>query len=179
MKQDLQLTIALLERTPKTLDALLRDLPEPWSRANEGGDSWNAFDIVSHLLHGERTDWIPRVARILEYGESKTFSPFDRNGDVHEGEGKSMAQVLDEFAQLRAESIEKLRALKLQPEDIESKGVHPVFGTVTLSQLLATWAMHDMTHLHQLSRVLAYQYRDAVGPWTAYLGVMHCEGHSS
>ena len=178
MEQDLQLTIALLKRTPAMLNALLRDLPQQWSHANEGGETWSAFDIVAHLIHGERTDWIPRAKRILEHSESKPFESLDRLGHVREIEGKTMEQLLDEFARLRTENIEKLRALKLQPNDVERRGMHPALGVVTLSQLLATWTMHDMTHLHQLARVLAHQYREAVGPWSAYLGVMKCEGHS-
>lgn len=171
-------TIALLSRTPAALDALLRDLPDTWTAHNEGGESWNAREIVGHLIHGERTDWIPRTRRILESGESKPFDPFDRWGFRKESEGKSLPQLLDEFARLRAGSLDQLRAFNLSESDLEKRGMHPALGSCTLGNLLATWAAHDLTHLHQLSRVMAHQYREAVGPWSAYLGVMHCAGHS-
>jgi DinB superfamily len=178
MEHDLERTIALIERTPKVLNTLLRDLPEDWTMRNEGEKSWSAFDIVGHLIHGELTDWLPRARRILESGESKPFDRFDRLAQERDSKGKSLAQLLDEFARLRAESIRQLRALNLQPNDLARRGKHPVLGVVTLSQLLATWAAHDLTHLHQLSRVMAHQYRDTVGPWTKFLGVMQCAGHS-
>lgn len=175
---NLQDTIALLSRTPAALNALLRDLPEAWTLRNEGGDSWTAYDVVGHLIHGERTDWMPRAKRILESGESRAFDPFDRLAQQRDSQGKSLARLLDEFARLRGENLDALRALNLQPAEFERRGRHPALGVVTLSQLLATWAAHDLTHLHQLSRIMARQYRDAVGPWEKYLGVMHCAGHS-
>jgi hypothetical protein len=179
MQQNLDYTTAFLSRTPATLNALLRGLPEPWTSANEGEKTWSAFDIVGHLIHGDRTDWIPRVRMILEFGETRAFEPFDRLGQLRESKGKSLSQLLDEFARIRAEKLAELRKLNLQPADFERRGRHPALGAVTLSQLLATWVDHDLTHLHQLSRVLAHQYRGAVGPWSAYLGVLQCEGHSS
>ena len=179
MEHQLEETISLLSRTPRALDALLRGLPEMWTLRNEGADSWTAFDIVGHLIHGERTDWIPRTRRVLESGETKPFEPFDRLAQKRESQGKSMEQLLDEFARLRAENLDALRALNIGPQDLERRGRHPALGTVTLSELLATWAAHDLSHLHQISRVMAHQYRDAVGPWTAYLGVMQCSGHSA
>jgi hypothetical protein len=179
MEQNLSQTISLLARTPTALNALLRDLPEPWTTQNEGENTWTALDIVGHLIHGERTDWMPRARMILQFGESKAFEPFDREGQVRESRGKSLPQLLDEFARVRSESLSELRALHLRPEDLARRGRHPALGVVTLSQLLATWALHDLTHLHQISRVLAHQYRAAVGPWSAYLGVLQCAGHSS
>jgi len=178
MEHDLEQTIALIERTPKVLNTLLRDLPDDWTMRNEGEKSWSAFDIVGHLIHGELTDWLPRARRILESGESKAFDRFDRLAQERDSKGKPLGQLLDEFARLRAESIRQLRALNLQPKDLARRGTHPVLGVVTLSQLLATWAAHDLTHLHQLSRVMAHQYRNTVGPWTKFLGVMQCAGHS-
>ena len=172
-------TVAVLTRTPSTVDALLRGMPDLWTRPNEGQDSWSAYDIVGHLVFGERTDWIPRVGILLDKGESKAFDPFDRFAQFKESEGKSLEQLLDEFSHLRKENLATLRALNLQTEDLQRRGRHPELGVVTLSELLATWAVHDLTHLHQLSRVLAYQYRDVVGPWSAYLGVLQCGGHSS
>jgi hypothetical protein len=115
---------------------------------------------------------------ILEFGETKTFEPFVRGGHVRETAGKTLPHLLDEFARVRSASLDQLRAFNLQPTDLELRGRHPAFGPVTLSQLLATWVGHDLTHLHQISRTMARQYRDAVGPWTAYLGVMHCNAHS-
>jgi hypothetical protein len=179
MEHNLEHTISLLARTPAALDALLRDLPETWTMRNEGEDTWSAFDIVGHLIHGDRTDWMPRAKMILQFGETRAFEPFDRWGRARESEGKSLGQLLDEFARLRRENLAELRALNLRPQDLERHGRHPALGVVTLSELLATWAAHDLTHLHQVSRVMAHQYRDAVGPWSAYLGVMHCAGHSA
>lgn len=178
MTHDLSQTIALLDRTPKILDAWLRGLPDAWTRSNEGGSSWSAFDIVGHLIHGERSDWIPRAKIILEHGEHRPFDRFDRLAQQRESQGKSLSNLLDEFAEARGKSLDQLRSLNLQPEDLARRGSHPVLGAVTVSELLATWAAHDLTHLHQASRVMAYQYRDAVGPWTKFLGVLHCAGHS-
>jgi hypothetical protein len=179
MAHHVEETISLLTRTPAVLDALLRDLPEVWTLRNEGQETWSAFDVVGHLIHGERTDWMPRARMILQHGETQTFAPFDRSAQQRESQGKSLGQLLDEFAALRTENLRELRALQLRPEDLERRGRHPALGVVTLSQLLATWAAHDLTHLHQISRVLAHQYREAVGPWSAYLGVLQCAGHSS
>jgi len=172
-------TIAVLTRTPATLDALLRGLPESWVRSNEGKDTWSAFDIVGHLIVGERTDWMTRVRVILENGEARPFDPFDRFAQSKESQDKSLEQLLDDFARLRRENLVALKALNLQSEDLSRRGRHPALGVVTLRQLLATWAVHDLTHVHQLSRVMAHQYRDAVGPWSKYLGVLQCSGHSS
>jgi len=175
----LQDTVALLTRTPAALDALLRDLPETWTFRNEGENTWSPFDVVGHLIHGERTDWMVRTKIILQFGEDRAFDRFDRWAQVRESQGKSLGELLDEFARLRSGNLDELRALNLQPEDLERRGRHPVLGVVTLSQLLATWAAHDLTHLHQVSRIMAHQYREAVGPWTQFLGVMQCAGHSS
>ena len=179
MQQNLDHTIALLSRTPAALNALLRDLPDEWILSREGENTWNPYQIVGHLNHGERTDWMPRVRRILEFGETKAFDPYDRWAQEGESQGKSLHQLLDEFARLRSDNLHDLRALNLQPQDCDRRGKHPALGAVTLSQLLATWAAHDLTHLHQLSRVMAHQYRESVGPWNVYLGVMRCAGHSS
>ena len=179
MEYNLNHTIAILSRTPATINVLLRDLPESWTLQNEGENTWSAFDVVGHLIHAERTDWMPRAKVILQFGETKKFDPFDRWAQKRESEGKSLGQLLDEFARLRSESLAELRALNLRQEDFERRGLHPALGVVTLSELLATWAAHDLNHLHQVSRIMAHQYRDAVGPWSAYLGVLKCEGHSS
>lgn len=176
---NLQHTIALLARTPAALDALLRDLPETWTLCHEGDGTWSAFDVVGHLIHAERTDWMSRARTILQFGESQPFASFDRQGHARAVQGKSLGQLLDEFAKLRSENLRELQALNLQPEDLARRGLHPSLGAVTLSQLLATWAAHDLTHLHQISRVMAHQYRETVGPWSRYLGVLQCDGHSS
>jgi hypothetical protein len=157
MQHSLHNTISLLTRTPAALNALLRDLPEIWTLRSEGEKSWNAFDVVGHLIHADRTDWMPRAKTILQFGETKPFDAFDRLGQVRESQGRSLAQLLDEFALVRSENLDELRALNLQPQDLARRGRHPALGTVTLSELLATWAAHDLTHLHQISRIMAHQ----------------------
>lgn len=179
MQFNLEQTIALLARTPLALNGLLRDLPENWTHHNEGENTWSPFDVVGHLIHGERSDWIPRAERILQFGESKAFEPFDRWAQEKESQGKSLPQLLDEFGRLRSENIQKLRNMNLRSEDFQRRGKHASLGTVTMSELLATWAAHDLTHLHQISRTMAHQYREAVGPWSVFLGVLKCGGHSS
>lgn len=179
VEHHLQHSIALLARTPAALDALLRGLPEAWTLSNEGANTWSAFDIVGHLIHADRTDWLPRTKMILQFGDSRAFEPFDRWGQVRECQGKTLGQLLDEFARLRSENLTELDGLNLRHADLEKRGRHPALGAVTLSELLAAWAAHDLTHLHQLSRVMAHQYRQAVGPFGAYLGVLKCAGHSS
>lgn len=172
-------TIAVLTRTPTALDTLLRGLPDRWVRRNEGEGTWSAYDIVGHLVFAERTDWMPRVQRTLESGEARPFDPFDRFAQLKANHGKSLEELLDEFARLRQENLSSLDVLNLQSGDLDRRGRHPALGSVTLAELLATWAVHDLTHLHQLSRVMAHQYRDVVGPWSAYLGVLQCTGHSA
>src|SRR5215472_15627396 len=151
MEKALEDTVSLLERTPATLDALLRDLPEAWTQRNEGEGTWTAAGVGAHLIHCERTDWIPRARRVLEFGETRAFDPFDRQGNQRESHGKSLGQLLDEFGRLRSENLDQLRAWNLRAQDLDRRGLHPSLGTVTLSQLLATWAAHDLTHLHQIS----------------------------
>ena len=179
MEPHLENTIALLERTPAALDALLRGLPEMWTKTNEGENTWSVRTVVAHLIHAENENWIPRARMILEFGEGQVFAPFDREGHLRYSEGKTLDQLLDEFASARARGLRDLRDLNLTPNDLDRRGHHPSFGTVTMSHLLATWAMHDLTHLHQISRIMAYQYREAVGPWVRFLGVMQCTGHSA
>jgi hypothetical protein len=184
MEHNLENTLSLLTRTPAALNALLRDLPENWTLRNEGEKNggektWSVFDVVGHLIYADRTDWMPRARTILQFGDTQPFAPFDRLGQVRESQGKSLAHLLDEFTHVRSEKLAELHALNLQPEDLARRGRHPALGVVTLSELLATWAAHDLTHLHQISRIMAYQYRSVVGPFSAYLGVLHCSGHSS
>jgi hypothetical protein len=170
---------ALLARTPATLDALLRGLPNVWVRSNEGNNTWSAYDVVGHLIVGERTDWMPRLRIILEHGESRPFDRFDRFEQLKQDPALPIEQLLDEFARLRSQNLSDLQALNLQPKDFARRGTHPELGVVTVSELLATWTVHDLTHLHQISRVMAHQYRATVGPWSAYLGVLQCAGHSA
>lgn len=179
MKSELHNTIALLERTPAALNALLPGLPAMWTESNEGGNTWDVRGVLAHLAHCERVDYMPRLRMILEFGETKTFTPLDREASARSGAGKVLNELLGEFAELRAKSLIELRAFHLEPEDMNRRGMHPLLGSVTLAQFLATWAAHDLTHLHQISRIMAHQYRDAVGPWVRFLGVMQCAGHSA
>lgn len=172
MEFDLATGLAVLERTPATLRVQLAGLPAAWTEPNEGPDTWSVFDIVGHLIHGERTDWIARATIILEQGANRRFAPFDRLAMFRDSRGKSLAQLLDEFEALRAKNLVTLRAWQLTEAQLALTGEHPAFGTVTLRQLLATWVAHDLGHLAQVARVMAKQYRDAVGPWRAYLPVM-------
>lgn len=172
MRFNLEHSIEILRSTPDTLWVMLADLPAEWISGNEGPDTWSPFDIVGHLIHGERTDWVPRATTILEHGPSKTFEPFDRFAQLDESAGKSLDELLDEFAALRTANLERLEAMNLTEEDLQRTGRHPEFGTVTLEQLLATWVVHDLDHIAQISRVMAKQYRDEVGPWSVYLRIL-------
>ncbi len=163
---------AILQRTPSVLDAWLRELPDDWITANEGGETWSPFDIVGHLIHGDRTNWMPRARMILERGESSPFEPFDRRAQFAASHGRSFASLLDEFATLRRANLRALGELNLTEADLSRRGRHPELGSVTLGQLLATWAAHDLDHLSQIARVLARQYADHIGPWRAYLRVI-------
>ena len=177
MIHNLQNTIALIARTPAALDALLRDLPEAWTHGNEGDGTFTVVDVVGHLIYADKANWLPRARMILEFGETRPFDSFDRRGHVEECRGKTLPQLLDEFSHVRGECVAELRALSLTPSQLKLRGKHPSLGAVTLSELLATWAAHDLTHLHQISRIMAYQHRDEVGPFGAFLGVLKCNGH--
>ena len=172
MEFQLDHAIEILRRTPATLNSLLCHLPDEWVFSNEGPESWSPFDVLGHLIHGEETDWIPRAKIILEYGERRTFEPFDRFAMFEKSRGKSMSELLDRFERLRAESLRELEGMNLTPEMLGKRGRHPELGVVTLSQLLATWVVHDLGHVGQIVRVLAKQYGEAVGVWRAYLPVL-------
>jgi len=172
MDFDLPTGLAVLERTPATLRTLLAGLPAAWIGATEGPDSWSPYDIIGHLIHAERTDWIPRARIILAKGVDRRFPPFDRFAQFRESEGKPLGTLLDELSSLRWENLATLRSWKLTDAQLALTGEHPAFGAVTLRQLLATWVAHDLGHLAQVARVMAKQYRDAVGPWREYLPVM-------
>lgn len=172
MDFDLSMGIAVLERTPATLRAMLAGLPLAWTDATEGPDTWSPFDNVGHLVHGERTDWIPRARIILAQGADRRFTPFDRFAQFEESKGKSLGTLLDELESLRAENVRTLKSWRLDDAQLALTGEHPAFGPVTLRQLLATWVAHDLGHVAQVARVMAKQYRHAVGPWREYLPVM-------
>src|SRR6185369_7453293 len=172
MEFELGQAIAVLMRTPSTLNALMRDLPEPWLVQNEGAETWSPYDVIGHLIHGEETDWIPRAKIILEHGETRAFEPFDRVAMFEEARRKSITELLDTFAQLRAENLRELQAMNLTADLLDKRGRHPELGVVTLRQLLSTWVVHDLGHVRQVVRVMSKQYRDAVGPWRAYLSIL-------
>ena len=172
MHFDLPTGIAVLERTPHTLHSMLAGLSDSWICATEGPDTWSPFDIVGHLVHGERADWIPRARLIVDQGPNRRFTPFDRTAMFRDSRGKSLEQLLDEFAHLRTESLTTLAGWRLSDAQLELDGEHPEFGRVTLRQLLATWVTHDLGHVAQIARVMAKQYREAIGPWRAYLPIV-------
>lgn len=172
MEFDVPSATEVLRRTPQTLQSLLVGLSDPWLMNNEGGESWSPYDIVGHLVHGERADWVARARIILEQGESRTFDKFDRTAMFSESKGKSLAQLVDEFTLLRRDNLAQLEAWNLGAADFSRTGTHPMFGRVTMSQLLATWAVHDLSHVSQICRVMAKQYSDAVGPWKEYIPLL-------
>ena len=175
MEFQLEEAIAILRRTPETLSVLLKDLPEAWVTANEGGDSWSPYDVVGHLIHGEETDWVPRARIILEHGEAQAFTPFDRFAQFEKSRGKSLGELLEEFADLRRQNLTALAELHLRPEQMSLRGTHPELGSVTLGQLLATWVAHDLSHVAQILRVMCRQYGEAVGPWKQYLPLVNAD----
>ncbi|HEX8338615.1 MAG TPA: DinB family protein [Pyrinomonadaceae bacterium] len=162
---------AVLERTPSAVGALLGGVPETWARATEGEGTWSPYDVVGHLVHGELTDWIPRVRHILS-GDPGPFKPFDREAQFRDSAGKSLGELLATFAELRARNLSELRAMNLGESDLRRTGRHPDLGEVTLGQLLATWVVHDLDHVAQIARTMAKVYADAVGPWQAYLSIL-------
>jgi DinB superfamily len=172
MDFDLDSSTTVLARTPATLQALLADLPEPWTRGREGPDTFNPFDVVGHLIDGEETDWIPRARIILARGPDPRFEPYDRFRHRARNAGRSLSELLKEFAQLRTRNLELLRSWRLTGAELELTGIHPTFGPVTLRQLLAAWVVHDLGHLAQIARVMAKQYGDAVGPWVPFMPVL-------
>lgn len=172
MDFDLAGSVAVLERTPSALRAMLSGLPDEWINANEGPETFTPYDVLGHLIHGERTDWMKRAKIILDQGEERRFPPYDRFAQFEESKGKSIAELLGEFARLRAENLRTLAGWKLTVAQLALEGEHPKFGSVTLRQLLATWTAHDLSHVAQIARVMAKQYRGAVGPWREYLPIM-------
>ena len=172
MQFDIEQATSILSRTPSVFDALLRDLPDPWVASNEGENTWSPFDVVGHLVHCEKADWIPRTRLILEKGESQVFEPLDRFAQFAATRGKALVELLNEFAVLRSANLSTLGEFELSASDLRRTGRHPDFGVVTLSQLLATWVVHDLGHIAQTTRVMAKQYADQVGPWAEYVPVL-------
>jgi hypothetical protein len=165
-------SIAILTRTPKVLNDQLRNLPEPWVHSKDDPEHWSPFDCVGHLIHGEKTDWMPRVNIILKHGPAVAFTPFDRFAQLRDSQGKAIVDLLGEFANLRASNLRDLRRLRLTRSQLDLTGTHPAFGIVTLRQLLATWTVHDLNHLNQINRLMAGRYTTEVGPWSAYLSIL-------
>ncbi|MGN6391517.1 MAG: DinB family protein [Gemmatimonadales bacterium] len=172
MDFDLDQSLNLLERTPPTLRTMLDGVAEPWSRGNEGTETFSPFDVVGHLIDGEQTDWLPRARIILARGADPRFTPYDRFRHRVRNVGRPLGALLDEFAHLRADNLAQLRSWRLSPADLDLPGMHPALGPVSLRQLLAAWVVHDLGHLAQIARVMAKQYRAAVGPWIGYLPVL-------
>jgi uncharacterized damage-inducible protein DinB len=172
MTLSLQDATPLLRRTPGVLRSWLTDLAESWTTSNEGPDTWSPYDIVGHLIHGERTDWIPRIELLLQHGENRPFTPFDRFAQFRESRGKSLHDLLDTFAELRESNVERLVSLQLTSKDLQRRGRHPELGPVTLGQLIATWVVHDLNHIGQVARVMSRQYQVDVGPWIEYLPIL-------
>lgn len=172
MEIQIEQAIAILERTPAVLNKLLRDLPDDWVLTNEGPDTWSPYDIVAHLIHGEEADWIPRAKIILEHGEARAFEPFDRFAQFEKSKGKSLAELLDRFELARRQSLEELKKLDVTAAQMGKRGRHPDLGEVTLGQLIATWTVHDLSHISQITRVMCKQYGETVGPWKEYLPIL-------
>ena len=173
MNFELNKALLILERTPSVFRSLLLDLPPGWIHENEGEHTWSPFDVIGHLIHGEKTDWMVRTAIILGNDPGKTFEPFDRFAQFDNSRGKGLEALLTEFDTLRQENLRRLRSLQLSGEDLQREGMHPELGPVTLSQLLAAWVVHDLGHIAQVSRVMAKQYKSEVGPWTQYLTILN------
>lgn len=173
MKFKLNTALEVLERTPQILHSLLNNLSKDWIFSNEGDDTWSPFDIIGHLIHGEKTDWIPRMQIILSVSEDKVFKPFDRFAQFEHSKGEPLDKLLKEFELLRNKNLEILKHLDLTEDQLQLKGIHPELGEVSLSQLIASWVTHDLGHIAQISRVMAKQYKTEVGPWSTYIAIIN------
>lgn len=173
MKYSLERSYEILDKTPAVLQALLGGLPDDWVLPNEGPETFSPYDVVGHLIHGEKADWTVRTKMILKFGNTQTFEKYDRFAQYEESKGKSLQQLLDEFAAIRKENIVWFKALNLTKQDLDSKGMHPVLGEVTLRNLLSTWVIHDLTHIAQVTRVMAKQYKDEMGPWQEFFRILN------
>ena len=163
----------ILSRTPRVIEQLVSDLDDAWLHANEGPDTWTPHEVVAHLVFGEQTDWIPRMQIIMGEQNDNNFIPFDRSGHFSVAAGRTIESLLHQFSSLRHENLQILASMDIVEDDLRKTGVHPAFGEVTLSQLLAAWVVHDMTHISQISRVIAKQYEEAAGPWKAYMRILN------
>lgn len=172
MKFETNKSIEILEKTPSVLQALLENIGEEWVMSNEGPETFSPYDVVGHLIHGEKTDWVPRAKIILDHGVSKPFEPYDRFAQYEESKGKTLKQLLEEFELLRKQNIQWLQSLSLTNEDFEKKGMHPSLGEVSLKNLLSTWVVHDLTHIAQITRVMAKQYKEEMGPWPQFFRIL-------
>jgi hypothetical protein len=172
MQFDLDRSVEVLTSTPTTLRSMLVGLSSDWTRSSDNPDSWQPFDVLGHLINGEETDWIPRARVILAQGSDRTFLPFDRVAQFERSKGRTLVELIDEFANLRTESLEILRSWELVAEELDLEGIHPELGSVSLRQLLATWVVHDLTHIRQIATVMALKYADQVGPWREYLSIL-------
>jgi len=179
MKFDLNKSIEILQQTPSVLEKFLGKLSDEWIYSNEGKETWSPYDIVGHLIHGEKTDWMPRLQIILRTSDNKNFEPFDRFAQFTESKGKSLELLLAEFRNLREKNLQTLKELNIRPDQLSMEGIHPVFGRVTLAQLLATWTVHDCNHIAQISRIMSFQYKEAVGPWIEFLAILNWERKKS
>ena len=172
MTFDINKAIEILQRTPSVIETLLSGLSDDWTMNNEGENTWSPYDVLGHLIHGEKTDWIPRTKIILSDAEDKTFEPFDRFAQERESQSKTITDLLQEFKTLRAENMRELKSLKIDTQTLQKKGIHPELGEATLRELLSAWVVHDLGHISQITRVMAKQYSSEVGVWTAYLGIL-------
>lgn len=172
MKFDLDKSIEILERTPFVLESLLNGISDDWTTTNEGPDTWSPYDVIGHLIHGEKTDWIARLEIVLSDGPNKTFAKFDRFAQFEESQGKTLDELLTEFKAIRNHNIARLRSKQITLSDLNRTAIHPMFGEVTLAQLLSTWVAHDLDHIFQIARVMAKQYKSEVGPWVEYLKIL-------
>jgi DinB superfamily len=173
MKYSLERSYEILDRTPAVLQALLSGLPDDWVLPNEGPETFSPYDVIGHLVHGEKTDWVVRAKMILEFGNTQTFVKWNRFAQYEESKGKSLQQLLDEFAAIRKENMVWFKALNLTEDDLDRQGMHPVLGDVTLRHLLATWVVHDLTHIAQITRVMAKQYKTEMGPWPEFFRILN------
>jgi uncharacterized damage-inducible protein DinB len=172
MDVDLSLAVQILERTPRVLAAWLEDLDQSWTHSRYGPETFSAYHVVGHLIIGEREDWMARAKRILAHGTSVAFDPFPHVATIEPESGRSLDDLLGEFARLRRANLDELERMQITPAKLALRGMHPAFGEVTLGQLIATWATHDIHHIAQVAKAMAYQYKDAVGPWRAYLNIL-------
>lgn len=173
MKYSFEGAAEVLERTPAVLNTLLRNIDDGWVMSNEGPDTFSPYDVVGHLIHGEKTDWVPRAKIILEFGTSRPFTPWDRFAQYEASKGKTLQQLLDEFELIRKENMAWFRSINISEADLEKTGLHPVLGEITLRNLLSTWVVHDLTHIAQVTRVMAKQYKEEMGPWPEFFRILN------